>query len=206
MSNGFNITIPVSGVFVVWSGPNGAGKTNAKRRFWNPKLVYIDPDEIQKGLNTSISLVASNHASGQMIANLKTDDNASFGLETTLAGKRAEGLVEWAKNYNYKVVLCYFVTSSVNVCIDNVRRRVNDEHGHDVPESDIKTRYASSLENFIRMCKHVDEWYMVFNNGQYTLVAQSVNGKAECVSPDAVPLLPQELQNALPQLVPTFCH
>ncbi len=68
----------------------------------------------------------------------------TFGIETTLAGKGALRLMRTALGRGFIVDLVYIGTADVEINLRRIARRVASG-GHDVPESDVRRRYARSL-------------------------------------------------------------
>ena len=67
-----------------------------------------------------------------------------------------------AKKLNYKICLYYVYVSSVDIAIDRVKSRVL-AGGHDVPVSDIKRRFAKSIETLREIESLCDE-LIIFDN------------------------------------------
>jgi predicted ABC-type ATPase len=144
------------------AGANGVGKTTFARariaavagttEFVNLDLIAqglspLDP----KGQQMRAARVALDMARDLI------DQCASFSLETTLSGKTHLGLIARAKAAGMAVKLLYFYVSTPEECLRRVARRVS-EGGHDVPEADLRRRYARSIGNFSIYASQCDFW------------------------------------------------
>ena len=67
-------------------------------------------------------------------------------VETTLAGKSMLRVMEQAQAAGYRVELHYVSVNSVAEALDRIASRVV-QGGHDVPEVDVRRRFARSLAN-----------------------------------------------------------
>ena len=65
--------------------------------------------------------------------------NASFGWESTLAGRSHAPILRAARERGYEVELHYLSVPSPRICVERVARRVR-EGGHNVPVADIAKR------------------------------------------------------------------
>ena len=135
------------------AGPNGSGKSTLtrSRRFGGAHV--IDPDAIARriapGDLESATLSAGREAARErrvMLAGRRT-----LVGETTLAGKSMAGksmlrVMEQARAAGYRVELHYVSVNSVAEALDRIASRVV-QGGHDVPELDVRRRFARSLAN-----------------------------------------------------------
>ena len=197
MGNLINIRFNPTRELCIIAGPNGVGKTTLWYGLKNPGIEYVNQDEIKKNLETQCGHtvhvnVASKHAASRMLQLFRT--GCSFACETTLDAKKPLSILSNPKDYNYNVSICYVAPLSVEDCIKNVRKRVENK-GHGVPEDTIRIRYARSISNFYEICPHVHNWYLFLNNeNNHEFVAQSANGDIKLVKPELVQHLPQRLQ------------
>ena len=67
-----------------------------------------------------------------------------------------------ARNMGFKIALIYIGTTSVEINVARVARRVIGG-GHDVPEADIRRRYERSLANLVIAAPRAD-FMIVFDN------------------------------------------
>ncbi len=130
------------------AGPNGSGKSTLtrSRRFGGAHV--IDPDAIARriapGDLESATLSAGREAARErrvMLAGRRT-----LVVETTLAGKSMLRVMEQARAAGYRVELHYVSVNSVAEALDRIASRVV-QGGHDVPELDVRRRFARSLAN-----------------------------------------------------------
>lgn len=148
---------------VVIAGPNGAGKSSVA-----PRLVkemsgigrYVNPDVIAAGLSgfdpSTVDMRAARIA-------LETIDRyissrVDFAFETTLAGRRWPPLLQTLRSAGFQTWLYYLWLPTADVAVARVRFRVV-RGGHDIPEADVRRRYASSVRNLRAIwLPSVDAW------------------------------------------------
>ena len=97
----------------------------------------------------------------------------SLVVESTLAGRSFARMISTAKAAGFSISIVYLYLKSVDHCIDRIVARVK-RGGHDVPEADIRRRFARSVSNFWHLYRpFADEWIVVYNSGDKPLeVAQ----------------------------------
>ena len=138
-------------------------------------------DEIARGISPLAPDAAPRTAARVALARIDELMSAhkSFSIETTLAGLTHLRTIERANANGYAVNLLYFAVRDGDTCLARIARRVS-EGGHDVPEPDVRRRFARSLANFPRYADAVDLW-RVFDNEQVkpTVAAE---GRRGCVS------------------------
>jgi predicted ABC-type ATPase len=83
---------------------------------------------------------------GEIRAALRS--NASFGWESTLAGRSHAPILRAARDRGYEVELHYLSVPFPEICVERVARRVR-EGGHSVPVADINRRFHRSLHNLV---------------------------------------------------------
>jgi predicted ABC-type ATPase len=91
-------------------------------------------------------------------------DRLSFTLETTLAGHGATMIMCKAKKAGYRTFLVYVALGDPELHIERVRLRVS-QGGHDIPDVDIRRRYARSLIRAPAALRLVDEAVVLDNSG-----------------------------------------
>jgi hypothetical protein len=105
---------------------------------------------------TRASALSSIAAARQVLKSAKEHlaKNASFAVETTLAGNSYLQMMLDARGRGYEVVLVYIGTGTVEINLARIRNRVL-AGGHDVPEEDVRRRYRRSFENLpiARACR-----------------------------------------------------
>lgn len=109
-------------------------------------------------------------------------EGSSCLVETVLSSGKFLPIVTAARTHGFRTRLIYCALPSVELAIARVHLRVS-EGGHAVPSDKIRSRWTSSLDNFVRFTALVDE-VVLFNNaggipievghknlsGQFTLV------------------------------------
>ncbi len=150
---------------IIIAGPNGAGKTTFANRFLGERtdLRFVNADEIARALPADLPDAERNIRAGR--AMLEAIDalvaaRTSFVIETTLATlSYAVKIPEW-RAAGFSVQLIYLRLPSAEASVARVAKRVA-QGGHNIPERDIRRRFARSLEYFESRYKPiVDEWYM----------------------------------------------
>ncbi|PTV70226.1 zeta toxin family protein [Agrobacterium pusense] len=151
---------------IILGGPNGSGKSSAYAKL---KLdgVWINADEIAKELTgtsdgRAAAMAAGRAAIRKLAAMIAT--KTSFIYETTLSSQQAVNLMRDAKAAGFSVGLYYVALDSVETNIERVRQRV-EAGGHDIPEDDIRRRYAGSLDKLAAALQHADEALLMDNSG-----------------------------------------
>ncbi len=124
---------------VVVAGPNGCGKSTLTRTRWFHGVEVIDPDAIADAPGP-----AGREALRRRRAAIQ--EGRTLAVETTLAGSGPLRLMETARGAGYRIVLHYVCVDSPDQSLDRIRNRVA-LGGHDVPEPDVRRRFARSLAN-----------------------------------------------------------
>ena len=130
-------------LFVV-AGPNGCGKSTLTRTTWFGGVEVIDPDAIARDVETG----GPGRAAREAVLRRQAAVGAgrTLVLETTLAGHGVLRLMKAARKASYRIELHYVSVVSPDTALDRIRNRVA-LGGHDVPESDVRRRFARSLAN-----------------------------------------------------------
>ncbi|RAI16162.1 MAG: zeta toxin [Candidatus Melainabacteria bacterium] len=132
------------------SGANGSGKSTLAEVLLKEKnLEFLNADEIAKEICpdaiNSVPISAGKLYFKRL--NEYFQNNKSFAVESTLSGNNIVRIIEKAKQKNYKIILIYSFLKNCAVCIERVKRRV-ENGGHNVPEEDIIRRYYKSIVKF----------------------------------------------------------
>ena len=77
-------------------------------------------------------------------------------VETTLAGKTMLLVMDQARSAGYRIELHYVSVNSVAQALDRIANRIA-MGGHDVPEGDVRRRFARSLANLPAAVARSDE-------------------------------------------------
>ncbi|MBE6310624.1 MAG: zeta toxin [Bacteroidales bacterium] len=151
------------------SGCNGAGKTTASYTLL-PEVFqckeFVNADEIAKGLspfNPEGVAIDAGKVMLQRITDLLAREE-TFAIETTLASRTLNTLVEKAQANGYNVKLIFFWLNSTQLAVRRVAQRVK-EGGHNIPENVIKRRYVAGIKNLFKIfIPIVDSWLIADNS------------------------------------------
>lgn len=136
-------------IFTIIAGANGAGKSTFTHATSEALQVQvIDPDTEARRVrpdNPEAAAIAGGRLAIKR-ARAYLDSGESFAVETTLSGNTYLRMTAEAKRKGWLVFLIYVGVDNVQTCIERVAGRVA-AGGHNVPEADIRRRYARSLAN-----------------------------------------------------------
>ena len=163
----------------VIAGPNGAGKTTFIKRF-----APFVPD---RALLEAGRLVLTRFR--QFVA-----DGRDFVLETTLSGRTYRNLFADARNAGYSIQLDFLMLPTVEHSQRRVARRVLSG-GHNVPDADLRRRFAVSLRNLFTLYRPVLDYWR--------LHAASV-GRPRLIAHGSATALTIEDQTAFAKIVADF--
>ncbi len=159
------------------AGPNGAGKTTFIKRFAPRELAmldFINADEIARGLSPFAPERAHLEAGRLVLTRFRhfVSEQRDFVLETTLSGKTYRNLFAQAREAGYAVQLDFLMLPTVEHSRLRVARRVLSG-GHNVPEADLRRRFAVSLLNLFTIYRPVlDYWRLhAASTGRPRLIA-----------------------------------
>ncbi len=129
---------------IVVSGPNGCGKSSLTRTTWFGDVDIIDPDAIARSMTAGSTGQAAREALRRRQAALAA--GRTHLVETTLAGSGILHHMEAARRDGCRIVLHFLSVASPDQALDRIRNRVA-LGGHDVPEADVRRRFARSHAN-----------------------------------------------------------
>lgn len=135
---------------VVFAGPNGSGKSTVTS-LAQVVGAYVNADNIKANLHCT-DLEAARMAEALREEFLRAKQSLTF--ETVLSTNRNLLLLRKAKDAGFFIRGIYVLTSTPQINIARVRKRVK-EGGHDVPEDKIISRYhraLSLLPEFVELC------------------------------------------------------
>jgi predicted ABC-type ATPase len=151
----------------VIAGPNGSGKSTLTSSIWfEGNANLIDPDTLARSIDPVRPARAAIPAARQTILRCRAllASRVSFALETTLAGHGAITIMREARKAGYRIVLVYVALKDPELHIERVRLRVS-RGGHDIPDVDIRRRYARSLIRAPEALGLADEAVVLDNSG-----------------------------------------
>ena len=196
---------------LILGGVNGAGKTTLARAMLRTpqfrNLEFLNADIFAARLRRErpeMTETAANFLGLRMVAegherHLRA--GRSFIAETVLANIGYRKLCDRAHDSGFTVDLAYVAIRCVEDSIARVRLRVA-MGGHDVPEKDIRRRWAQSHDNLAWFVRHADE-VRVYDNSRPEavprLIAHALAGKIIRLDPAALP----EITRVLARLAAT---
>ncbi|SDB74238.1 Predicted ABC-type ATPase [Agrobacterium fabrum] len=151
---------------IILGGPNGSGKSSAYAKL-QLDGVWINADEIAKELTGTGDGRAAAMAAGRAAIRKLADmiaTKTSFIYETTLSSQQAVNLMRDAKAAGFSVGLYYVALDSIETNVERVKQRV-EAGGHDIPQADIRRRYAGSLDKLAAALTYADEALLMDNSG-----------------------------------------
>jgi predicted ABC-type ATPase len=186
---------------IIIAGPNGAGKSTFTRATQEALQVpIIDPDLEARKLRPDNPEAAAIDGGRQAIKRARAylGNNESFAVETTLSGNTYLRMMAEAKQKGWQVNLLYVGVDNVQTSIERVAQRVA-AGGHNVPEADIRRRYARSLANLPVALQQADSTSIFDNSTRegYRKVLTIENGRVT----EQASELPEWLKASLPQEV-----
>ncbi|OGT98617.1 MAG: Zeta toxin family protein [Geobacteraceae bacterium GWC2_48_7] len=162
---------------VIIAGPNGAGKTTFAREFLPHEANcpdFINADLIAAGLSPFRPEAAAFRAGRLMLEEIheKINNKKNFAFETTLSGRAYVKLLRECRTQGYHILLIFLSLPSADMAVVRVAGRVR-QGGHNVPEADIRRRFAAGLKNFHEVYKQVvDGWTLYDNSGNVPKVIE----------------------------------
>lgn len=183
------------------AGPNGSGKSTYTRAIRESLGVpVIDPDWEALLIRPDAPQAAAVQGGRQSIKRARTylANNQSFAAETTLSGKTYLRMIIEAKQKGWQVNLIYVGVANVETSIDRVAQRVA-QGGHNVPQEDIRRRYARSLANLPAAIELADRATILDNStaAGHQLVLIVENGRVV----EQVRELPEWVKTLLPGFI-----
>jgi predicted ABC-type ATPase len=155
---------------IIIAGPNGAGKTTFAREFLPNEAdcpIFVNADLIAAGLAPFAPETAALQAGRLMLQEIERHFAArdSFAFETTLSGRGYVKSIRRWQAAGYDVSLFFLRLDTPETAIARVAQRVK-QGGHHIPETVIRRRFASGLDNFKHLyAPAVDAWALYDNTG-----------------------------------------
>jgi predicted ABC-type ATPase len=154
-------------VLTVFGGPNGSGKSSLIRQVeFEGRENLLEPDAIARRINPGFPRRAGISAGREVLLRSAEYLRAaeSFAIETTLAGNWTSDTIRGALERSFFTRLFYICLDNPERSIQRVRERVA-QGGHDVPDADVRRRYARSLSNARRLIPIVHQALVFDNSG-----------------------------------------
>lgn len=171
-------------VYVI-AGPNGAGKTTFATEFL-PDFAscreFLNADLIAAGLSPFAPEQQNIRAGRLLLTRIQelTQARKDFGFETTLAGRSYARQFTEMRNQDFQIALFFLWLPSVEMAVTRVANRVR-QGGHNVPESDIRRRFAAGIRNLFGLYRPLVDGWWLYDASQLPprQIAREENGKVE---------------------------
>lgn len=162
--------------YTIIGGVNGTGKsslTGVLKTQTTELGVIIDVDRITA--KAGVSAVKGGRMALERIRDCLSK-NVSFTQETTLSGRKTEDTAARAKEQGYYVSLYYVGLDTPEECLARIANRVR-RGGHDIPEEDVRRRFAGRWEAVEKILPYCDEAHFFDNDNGFVEVAEYRNGE-----------------------------
>ena len=158
---------PLPTIYVI-AGCNGAGKTTFAKDFLPREvkcLRFLNADEIARGISPLLPSAGTLRAGRLLLSEIAAHlgRKETFALESTLSGKTYRNLFRHAAMAGYELELHYLWLSSPAQAIARVRERVQ-KGGHHVPATDIRRRFARSLDHLFADYLPLSTRWVIWDN------------------------------------------
>jgi predicted ABC-type ATPase len=151
------------GEITVLAGVNGAGKSSiGGAHLREHSGEYFNPDEAARAAMDASPGLSQRDANafawqeGKRMLETAIADGSAFTFETTLGGETITRLLIEAASQGLVLRVWFAGLESVELHLRRVAARVK-KGGHDIAESEIRKRWASSRANLIRLVPHVTD-------------------------------------------------
>jgi predicted ABC-type ATPase len=126
---------------------------------------FLNADEIARGLSPLAPRQMALKGGRILLNEVKSciAKYESFALESTLSGKTYLTLLKHARRRGYYLQLHYLWIATAVEAIDRIRQRVL-LGGHDVPDADVKRRFARSLQNLATIYLPIVQEWVIWDN------------------------------------------
>lgn len=96
-----------------------------------------------------------------------TDAHADFAFETTLSGRTYFPVLQRVKSAGFRLHMFYVWIPSPELSLSRIRDRV-EAGGHNVPEPDVRRRFARTLTNLFSLYRPLLDSLHFFDNSSET--------------------------------------
>jgi len=154
------------------AGPNGAGKTTFATEFlpvYANCRNFINPDLLARAFSPfdpDAGMFRAGRTVLELIAEF-TEAGTDFAFETTLSGRAYVPLLRRVKKAGFRLHMLYLWIRSPELALARIRYRVQSG-GHNVPETDVRRRFARTLANLFRLYRPLLDTLHVFDNSSDT--------------------------------------
>jgi predicted ABC-type ATPase len=153
------------------AGPNGAGKSTTAPSLLKGALKvseFVNADMIAQELSPSNPEMSAIKAGRIMLKRMHhlADNHVNFAFESTMASRSFAPWIAGLRKTSYFFHMVFLWLPSQEFAINRVAERVR-MGGHNVPETTIKRRYRTGLQNFFKLYQPLaDTWYFYDNSGK----------------------------------------
>lgn len=187
-------------VYVI-AGPNGAGKTTFASKFL-PDFAdcreFLNADLIAAGLAPFAPETQNVRAGRLLLERIKELAAAKedFSFETTLSGRTYARLLQAMKANGYRVHLLFLWLPNADLAVARVANRVH-QGGHNVPEADIRRRFASGLRNLFDLYRPIVDAWWLYDASRLppTTIAKEKDGHLQIVQPGLYNQIAQRIRD-----------
>lgn len=175
-------------VYVI-AGANGAGKTTFAAEFL-PAFVacreFLNADLIAAGLSPFRPESQRIRAGRLLLARMHELAAAEidFGFETTLAGRGHVRTLADLKQCGYQIQLFFLWLPAADLAVARVANRAR-QGGHDVPETDVRRRWAKGWTNFLGLYRPLADAWRLYDAARLppALIAAETGGNLHVAQP-----------------------
>jgi len=154
---------------LIVGGPNGAGKTTFALEYVREHpQPYVSADAIAAELRPEAPYEARIEAGRRFFTGLERliEQRTDFVAESTLSGRGMAALMDRLRAAGYTITVVFVFLDTADLCVRRVAERVR-RGGHDVPEADVRRRFARSKTNFWNVYRlKADRWSLYLNAGK----------------------------------------
>lgn len=157
---------------ILVGGPNGAGKTTFVRQFQTQRdFPYLGADEIAYELSPADPYAVRMEAGRLFVERFydRVERRESFIVESTLSGRTFRHEIVAAKAAGYRIEMVFCFLDSAEMAVHRVETRIA-MGGHYVPPTDIRRRYARSLQNFWELYRPLADVFLLVYNAMETRI------------------------------------
>jgi len=150
------------------AGCNGSGKTTFAKSFLPHEgqcLNFLNADLIAQGLAPLNAQAAAMKAGRLLLAEFDrfVARHETFAFESTISGTTYVRLLKQAKRKGFRLYLHYLWLPTPAIAIARVHDRVK-MGGHDVPDADIRRRFARSIRHFVHDYMPLADHWAIWDN------------------------------------------